>query len=103
MLTPNYFEKSPWESFTVYGDFSNVMASDETIVLASSSILIEDKNGDDVTDTVLVTSSEVVSGFTLRGRVQAGSESLSPYKITYKAITSASEQYSVEQFMNVKE
>lgn len=102
-MSTNYFSKQTYESFTIAANFENVMNSDETIVLASCSVVAEDKDGTDVSDSVLVSGSIAVDGFNLKIRVQAGSASASPYKITYKAVTNVGEQYEVDQFMEVEE
>ena len=99
----NSFSKQPYESFKICGDFSNVMDTDETITLATSSILVEDKDGEDVSDAMVVTDSKQVDGQTLCFRVEGGTNSASPYKITYRAVTSVNEQYEVEQLMVVEE
>ncbi|MDY6957797.1 MAG: hypothetical protein SVK08_01435 [Halobacteriota archaeon] len=102
-MSTNYFSKQNYETFTVAANFTNVMNSDETIVLASSDVVAEDKDGNDVSDTVLVSGSKAVDGFNLKIRVQAGTAASSPYKITYKAVTNVGEQYEVDQFMEVEE
>ena len=102
-MSSDYFKKQPYEAFTVGANFENVMASTESIVVGTSAVTAEDKYGTDVSDSVLVDGSKAVSGFKLQIRVQAGSESASPYKITYKAVTDTGEQYEVDQYMQVEE
>jgi len=102
-MSYDYFIKQPYESFTVNADFENVMNTTESISVSSSDVVAEDKDGNDVTDTVLVSGSKAVSGFTLQIRVQAGTAAGSPYKITYKAVTDVGEKYEADQFMEVEE
>jgi len=100
----NHFTKQPSEKFTVYGDFINVLATGDTIVLGSSSVTIIDSAGVDVTDTIMVVASVAVSVANpsrLTCMVDGGTESASPYKITYFITTAAGEEYEVDQFMEI--
>ena len=104
-MSQNYFSKQAYEKFTVGADFSNVMDTDESISVSSSEVVAVDNAGTDVSDTVLVSGSKAVdsTGQQLNIRVQAGTESGSPYKITYKAVTDVGEYYEIDQYMQVKE
>ncbi|MEA1998777.1 MAG: hypothetical protein U9N61_05580 [Euryarchaeota archaeon] len=86
----NTFTKQSYEVFWISASFANDLGDSEAIVLASSTVTAIDANGDDVTSTVLVSGTISVSDQTLRIQVQAGSESLSPYKITFRITTNAS-------------
>lgn len=96
------FEKQVWESWIVSADFSDDLVTGETIVLATSTVTATDKTGT-LDATVLDQSGKAVSGSLLQIRVQAGTEALSMYKITFKAITSMSNQYELDINMKVKD
>lgn len=102
-MATDEFIKQTSEKFTIQADFSNALDTGETITLASSSVVAEDSNGDDVSDTILVPGSKSVDSQYLKIKVQAGSESYSPYKITFLALTSLSNIYEKDAFMVIIE
>ena len=99
----NTFTKQPYEEFTVGGDFSLVMDTDETIVVGSSDAVVEDSAGTDVTSSIIESGSLAANGQILQVRVKGGTEDGSPYKITYKAVSDVGEKYEIDQFMEVKD
>ena len=82
------FEKYTWEVFLVECDFTNNLATGESITLASSSVTIFDSEGADKTSTILVTDSEAVSGTKLQAKVQVGTID-AIYTVKFKAVTNA--------------
>ena len=97
------FTKQSWETWIIATDYSDDLETGETIVLATSSIIAVDKNAEDATDDVLNQSGKAVSGALLQIRVEAGTASLQPYKITFKAITNLGNKYEYDVKMVVRE
>ena len=103
------FTKQTYEEFYIAGDFSededgnDILDSGETIVLASSTVAAEDKDGTDVSSTVLDQSTKTVDGSQLKMLCKAGAEASSPYKITFKAVTSSGNKYEIDVRMNIEE
>lgn len=97
------FKKQSYEKFGVEGDFSKVLATGETLVLGSSVVIAEDKDGNDMSTTVLNQASLSVVGAKLVIQCKAGVATESPYKITFRTVTSANNQFEVDARMKVKE
>lgn len=97
------FTKQSYESFIISANFENNMATGETLVLASCSVSAVDTNGNDVSTTVLDQTSIAVSGTKLQVRVRAGVEGSSPYKITFKVVTSIPNQWEKDVQMTITE
>lgn len=97
------FTKQPYEAFGIDGDFVNVLETGETLILGSSSVTAQDKDGNDMTNTVLDQSTIAVDGTKLKIRCQAGIPAESPYKITFRTVTSLDNQFEVDVNMKVKE
>lgn len=98
-------EKQPYESYLIYGDFSEVMEDGETITSAVTSAV--DKDGDDATATVIEAGSEIIGTgddyAKLYVRIKGGVESDSPYKFTIRIVTSNSNKWEVDGQIVVKE
>jgi len=97
------FTKQSWEEFVIAGSLENVIATGEAIDLGSSSVAAVDKNGDDVSTTVLDQGTLIDDGYYLKIRCRAGDESLSPYKITFKIPTDAGNKWEIDVKMKIKE
>lgn len=97
------FEKQSWETWIIAMDISDDLEDGETILLATSSISAVDKDGNDVSNDVLDSSGKAVSGPLLQIRVFAGDESLQPYKITFRAVTSLDNKYELDVKMVIRE
>ena len=104
------FTKQGYEEFFIAGSIKNVINDTETVDAASSSVVAEDSDGTDVTSTVLDDATKVAAdhpdGGTnniLKIRCQAGSESNSPYKITFYIVTDESNKWEVDVTMKIKE
>lgn len=88
--------KQPNESFPVYADFVNVLATGETLVIGSSSVTVLNSAGMDVT-------TDICQGLSVFGTTKlktllkkAGTEAASPYKITFIAKTSLNNEYEID-------
>jgi len=99
------FEKQSYEEFPIAADFVNVMDSSESLTLSSCAVEAEDKDGSDVSSTVLDQTTLKVDGTQLKIVCKAGSESKSPYKITFKGVTDATppNKWEVDVRMEVEE
>ena len=102
-MTVGYFTKQNRETFFISADFEDVLEDGETIVVGNSSVVAEDVNGEVVTDDVLTAGSIAVSGYTLKIKVKEGSEALSPYKITFVAVTSLTNTWEKDVEMEIIE
>jgi len=94
-------EKQGYERYYVHGDFSEVMASDETIT--ADTVIAEDVNGVDVTSDVIDVGTEYVEGMNLFVRIKDGVEALSPYKFTIRVETSIGNRWEVDGQIKIKE
>lgn len=102
MTTPGRFTKQVDETFTIAADFSNVLASTESIQAGSSSVTAVDSGGETATATVLSGSPTINDdGDQLRIRVRAGAVASSPYKITFLAVTDAANTFEKDVYMEV--
>jgi hypothetical protein len=97
------FEKQSVEEFTISAGFTSVALTGEIAVLSGSSVTAVDKNGASASSDVLYGANISVSGTTLRVKVKAGTEALSPYKITFVIKTSEGNIYEKDILMYIKE
>jgi hypothetical protein len=113
---PDEFAKQPWETYIICADNSENLGTGESVVLATSDIIAEDKDGNDVSSDVLDNTEKTVqtadaedikvtpvTNGMLCTRVKAGTEALSKYKITFKAITTDDNQYETDVKMRIKD
>ena len=98
------FTKQPYEEFYWGADFNEVVDTDnESILLGSSSIVAVD-TADTEDDTVYYIGTLVIINSTILAvRVKAGIAASSPYKLTYKIVTSAGNKYEKDILMTVEE
>ncbi len=97
------FIKQTTEKFYIYGGITNVILTDDTIVIGSCSVVALDNADTVVTATILDTDTLAVYD-TTKVKVKlkaAGTEALSPYKITFIIVTSSGESYEVDVFMTI--
>lgn len=98
-------EKQSYESYFVYGDFSEVMQDGESIV--SGTCTAVDNSDADATEEVLQSGSEIIGSgddyAKLYVRVQDGIEELSPYKITIRIVTSNGNRWEVDGLLVILE
>jgi len=92
-------EKQSYEEFRIHADFGLNMENGEALAVGNCTITCEDKDGTDVTATLLDDTTKAVingdappdgSGFTngaLQVLIRGGSEAASPYKYTFKGVT----------------
>jgi len=98
------FTKQSYESFIISANFEKNMTPGETLTLASCSVSATDKDGVDASSTVLDSTSKAVSGTKLQIRVKDGAEAGgSPYKITFKAVTSLSNKWEKDVQITITE
>lgn len=95
------FSKEIYDEFVIEGNFQGAMGDSESIVAESSAIIAEDKDGTDVTSIVLDTTTATVDGQSLKVRCRGGSVEGSPYKISFKIVTSLSNKFEVDVVMEV--
>lgn len=96
----NSFTKQPYEQFTIKADFGNNFATGETI--SSKTVTAVDKDGNDVTDTI-IDSSAIVGDDQVSAVVKGGTSSASYYTITFKCVTSTGAQWQLNVSMLVKD
>jgi len=103
MLIPE-IRKQPYERFYLGADFVNVIDTDvESIVLASSTIEAVDGLGE-VDNTVFEVATKTVESDTiLKAVVLAGTEVKSPYKFTFRIITTANNKWEKNISMDVED
>jgi len=104
-------KKQIYEEFFVYASILNVQDSYESIVLGSCSVTAIDTNEDDATADVLEAGTEALSddpngiyiNNVLSVRVKAGTEALSPYKITFYIVTDKGNKWEIDLQLTIKE
>lgn len=104
-MASSKFVKQPYEMFWVSASFANVLGSSEAIVQATSTVTAVDKDGNDATTDVLVSGTATADGQVAKVQVKAGTEALSPYKITFRIVSDASpaDKWEHDVTMKVKE
>jgi hypothetical protein len=95
------FTKQSYEEFVIAGDFVNVLEAGETLVLADCDIKAYDSSDTDVTSSIL--ENKAVSGSQLQITVKDGSNSSSPYIISFYAETSDGNKWELDVKMKLKE
>ena len=102
MTTP--VDKQSYEAFFIAGNFVLVMEEGETIVLEECAVTAIDKDGNDVSSTFLDQTTIAVASITkLKIRIRAGTQTASPYKVTFRIVTSLGNKYEVDAPCRVKE
>ncbi len=94
------FHKQPDEKFPIAADFAPVLADNESIDGAASTITAVDSAGNDVTSTILVSNSQTVDGTKLIVTVTGGTSG-ETYKITFRCHTTAGNIYELDVKMIV--
>lgn len=103
MLVPR-FKKQPYEQFFLGADFVNVLDTDvEDIDLANSSVTAVDVSGDTDNSVFDVSSLAVESNTILKVRIYAGTEAKSPYKFTFRIVTTQNNKWEKDIQMEVEE
>lgn len=96
------FKKQPYEEFTVSSDFAPNFSRGETI--AGQSVSVLDAAGNDVSATITDQATVANNGASkVTVLVRAGSEASSPYKITFRCITTANHRWENDIQMSVRE
>ena len=96
----NRFCKQSSEEYTVAIDFDEVLDTDETITKKTITAIIHGSTGDDVTDSVILSSAIVSRTVTIK--VKNGIDGKT-YKITTIIETSADNIYEEDILMKVRE
>ena len=101
----NIFEKQPSETFKISVGITDVISTEESIVIADTTIVAIDCNGNDVTSTLLdLTTKTIYDTTKVQVRVKAsGEEALSPYKITFLIITDSLNKFEVDVYLRIRE
>lgn len=103
--------KQSYEEFRVDVDFGLNMEAGETLSIGTCSVTCEDKDGTDVSSTLLdigtmvtvVGSESGLADAGLQVLIRAGSEAASNYKYTFYGVTSNSHKWERDITMKVKE
>lgn len=93
--------KQPYEAFRVTVNFTENMELTETIL--SNTIAVVDKDGTDVTSTLLDISLSAIEDHNVHYYVQAGSRAASPYKVTTRILTSESNKWEHDLQLTVSD
>lgn len=98
----NLDEKQPYEEYTISNNFALNFSTAE--IIASQSVTAVDKDDTNVTDTITDQTTIANDGI---GRVyiliRGGAESKSPYKITFRCITSAGHKWEKDFRLPVRD
>jgi len=94
------FHKQIYEEFEITGDFSNVMTTDETLEAASD---VEACDKDDADAAAEILGATDIQAQSIKVIVKSGTEIKSPYKITFKAVTSSGNKWELDVKMALKE
>lgn len=111
MASVESFTKQSYESFYVAADLEDVLETDEIIDIDTSTVTALKSDGStDATDIILQPTTKALDDSPDGGtnnmvkiRVQDGVEADSPYKITFKMVTSLGNKWEVDVKMKVKE
>jgi len=97
--------KQSRETFSIYGGITNVAATDEQIIIGTSSVVCKDNNGDDAAALLSGSPSVSSDGLKLYQRIAAsqGTEALSPYVLTFLMGTDDSNVYEKDVFLYIKD
>ena len=103
------FKKQVYEVFPIDADFSAVLGTTETLILATSTVEAVDKGGTDVSAAVLESASKAIitsaatakASAALQIVVKAGAVASGPYTIRFKAVTSLGFKWQVDVSMTI--
>ncbi len=104
-------KKQPFEQFAVHGSIIDVQTTSEKVVLGTSSISIQDKDGLDVTADILVSGSEALSNDPrgdyvenmLTCKIKDGVVESSPYWVSFLIITDQGNKYEIDLQVTIYE
>ena len=103
MIVPE-FKKQPYEQFFLTANFANVMDTDvEDIDLTNSTVIAVDVSGDADNTVFDIGSKAIESDTKLKVRIYAGTEVKSPYKFTFRIITTQNNKWEKDISMRVEE
>ena len=94
-------KKQPYERYFIHGDFTDVMATGETII--TGVITAIDKDGTDATADVIEAGTDYAEGPLYYFRIVDGLEIQSPYKFTLRIETSLGNRWEIDGGIEVVE
>ncbi len=94
------FWKYPNEKFEIEMDFSSLLGASETI--STATVTAYDKDGTDVSATLLDGATKTIDGGSIKIQVQAGTAG-ERYKIVFQADTSVPQTFKEKSLCEVKE
>jgi hypothetical protein len=94
--------KQPFESFFIAGSFAKVLTDGETIDVDKSVVVAYDKEGKEYPD-LIDEPSKTVDDKQLSIRIKDGKPELSPFKVSFRAVTSANNKWEVDAPIEVQE
>ena len=98
------FSKQNYESFWVYGDFTNVMDENDLMVLVDCQVKAFDADDVEVTNEVIIPNSLFLTQRTMLAcKVFNGNEDEGPYKITFYDVMDNGNRFELDGFMDVSE
>ncbi len=108
-------KKQSWEAFYIAGSILPWQEDDttETVVLNSSMVLAEDRDGNDVSLTFIEQGTKVLGTdpdgdfisnmLAIRLKGDGGVEADSPFKVTFRMVTDEGNQFEVDIMVYVRE
>ena len=93
-------EKQPYEVFWVSSSFTKDLGDDEGV--ASSIVTATDVDGTDATADIIVSGTSMFAGHICYVQIKAGTEALSPYKLTFRIVSDADPVNKWENDIRVK-
>jgi len=108
-VRPGKLEKQSYEEFVIAANFSKNMdiVGGEDLVLGSCAVSAEDKDGEDATSVVTDQGSIAIGIGTEQGYlkclIKGGTVDDTPYKITFRCVTTSSEKWEKDVILKIKE
>jgi hypothetical protein len=95
-------EKQPYEEFPIGADFSLNFTTGEHIITQSLDVV--DADGNDVADTITNTATlQNDGGARVYVLARGGTRASSPYKFTFRCVTSLGHKWELDVFLVVRE
>lgn len=96
--------KQPYESFFLGADFVNVIDTDlENIDLDNSTVIVTDGSGESDSDVYESATLSVEDDTILKVRVKDGVEVSSPYKFSFRIITTDANKWEKDILLKIEE
>ena len=94
------FWKYPNEKFEISMDFSSLLGGGETI--STATVVAYDKDGTDVSTTLLDAATKTIDGSSVKIHVQSGTTD-ERYKVVFNIVTSVPQTFEEKSLCEVKE